>query len=70
MSVSVAVANLTQARKALLLAWEQTRSEWDDAAAAHFEEKVIKPMLSDLKRAADAMSLMQTVIQKARQDCE
>jgi hypothetical protein len=70
MSVAVGVANLTQSRKVLQHAWEQTRSEWDDSAAQHFEEKLIEPMLHDLKRAVDAMSIMQAVIQQTRQACE
>ena len=68
MSASVAVAALTDARRALDARWRTLRAGWDDAAAARFEEDVIRPLEADLKRAIAAAQELQAFSARSRKE--
>lgn len=61
---------LSKAMKNLLLRWVETKSNWDDAASKHFEEKFLTPLELDLKNAASAMDHMAGVLSNVRRDCQ
>ncbi|MEM1027115.1 MAG: hypothetical protein AAF911_04285 [Planctomycetota bacterium] len=69
MSLGVGASTLNDARKALNARWDELRRQWDDAAAAKFEQDFIQPMDHDLKQAIDAMIHAQQAVQRARQEC-
>jgi hypothetical protein len=61
---------LSKALKNLLLKWTEARSDWDDAASRHFEERFIQPLEMDLKNAVGAMDHMAGVLASVRRDCQ
>lgn len=61
---------LSKALKNLMLRWVEARSEWDDTASQHFEEKFIQPIELDLKNAVGAMDHMAAVLAQVRKDCQ
>ena len=61
---------LSKALKNLMLRWMETKSDWDDAASQHFEERFIVPLEMDLKNAVGAMDHMAAVLASVRRDCQ
>lgn len=69
MSLGVGASTLNDARKALNARWDALRRDWDDDAAAKFEQDFIQPMDHDLKQAIDAMMQTQQAVHRVRQEC-
>jgi hypothetical protein len=61
---------LSKALKNLMLRWVEARSQWEDSASQHFEEKFIQPIELDLKNAVGAMDHMAAVLAQVRKDCQ
>ena len=70
MGVHEARGNLSKAFKELMLRWQETRAQWDDAQAEQFEETVLRDMESDLRTAHSAMDSMGILLGQVRRDCE
>lgn len=70
MGMHEARGTLAKAFKELTLRWQDTRGQWDDAQAEHFEETFIRTLESDLRTAASAMDQMAILLHQARRDCE
>ena len=61
---------LTKAFKALEHRWGEAKSNWEDSASQHFEEKFIEPIEMDLKNAVGAMDHMAGILAQVRKDCQ
>ncbi|MFA7233957.1 MAG: hypothetical protein WC076_07585 [Terrimicrobiaceae bacterium] len=70
MSAAASGALLLQAMKELSLEWDQTRSYWRDGKSLEFEEKYLAELPLHIRRAAEAMEEIETVLRKVRADCE
>ena len=57
------------AAERLWLRWEDTRSEWNDAASRDFERDHLLPLEPKLAAALRAMSLLAETMQRAEQEC-
>ena len=69
MGVHEARGNLAKAYKELMLRWQETRSQWDDAQAEQFEETVLRTLESDLRTANSAMDQMGILLNQVKRDC-
>ena len=70
MGVHEARGNLAKAYKELMLRWQETRAQWDDAQAEQFEEAVLRTLEADLRTANNAMDQMGILLHQVRRDCE
>lgn len=70
MSASGGGAALNQAMKELSAEWDQARSFWRDAKSLEFEEKYLAELPQQIRRAAEAMDEIDSVLRKIRSDCE
>jgi hypothetical protein len=70
MSASGGGAVLIQAMKELSAEWDQARSSWRDAKSLEFEGKYLAELPQHIRRAAEAMEEIETVLRKVRADCE
>ena len=55
--------------KDLLLRWHETRLEWDDQQAKHFEARFLTPLEHDLRTAIGAMDEMAVLVSQVRNEC-
>jgi len=70
MSARASALQLVQAMKEISAKWEQTRASWHDVKSAEFEEKFLTELPQHVARAAAAMEEIETILRKARTDCE
>ena len=70
MGVYEARGQLSKAMKELMLRWNETKMDWDDAAARAFETNVLEPLQLDAKNAATAMDSAADVLNAVRRECE
>lgn len=70
MSARTSAIQLVQAMKQISVKWEQTRASWHDVRSAEFEEKFLTELPRHVARAAAAMEEIETVLRRARTDCE
>ncbi len=70
MGVHDARGTLARAIKDLLLRWEETRAQWNDANAKRFEEERLIGLEQDLRSAVSALDSMAVLLQQIRRDCE
>jgi hypothetical protein len=61
---------LSKQMKLLLMRWNETRSEWDDANAEQFETTFLQPLEMNLRSATSAMDQMAVLIGQIKRDCE
>lgn len=61
---------LTKAYKTLQMRWIEAKSNWEDSASQHFEDKYITPIEMDLKNAVGAMDHMAAILSQVRKDCQ
>jgi len=70
MGMHEARGTLAKSFKDLTNRWRETRAQWDDAQAEHFEQTYLLNLESDLKVAASAMEQMSVLLGQAKRDCE
>lgn len=70
MSTKGSASNLQEAMKNLTVAWQQAKEEWRDAKSNEFEQKYIESLPRDVLQAIEAMQEVDTLLKKARRDCE
>ena len=70
MGMHEARGTLAKAWKDLMNRWLETRAQWDDAQAQHFEQAYLLNLESDLKVAGAAMDQMAVLLQQAKRECE
>ena len=70
MGVYEARGQLSKAMKELMLRWNETKMDWDDATARAFETNVLEPLQLDAKNAATAMDSAADVLNAVRRECE
>lgn len=69
MSVQNSRASINKAVQDLLVRWLQTRGEWDDVVAEHFEKEFLELIQQDFKPAGTAMDTMGGLIAEMRRAC-
>ncbi len=69
MGIHEGSAQLNKSLRALLQAWEETRSLWNDPVSRSFEERFLTPLQADARRAAEALSGMAGLLDEIRQEC-
>ena len=62
--------NLNKGLKDLLIKWQQTREDWDDAVADEFEKIYLEPLQQALRSASSAMDQMAQVMSNVDRDCK
>jgi hypothetical protein len=70
MGVHEGRGTLARAMKDLMLRWQDTRSQWNDAQAKRFEEERLLNIEHDLRAAVSAMDSMAVLLAQVRRDCE
>ena len=70
MGVHEGRGTLARAMKDLMLRWQDTRSQWNDAQAKRFEEERLLNIEHDLRAAVGAMDSMAVLLAQIRRDCE
>ena len=63
-------AHIRDAMDDLLIAWQETGNDWNDAVSRKFCEQHLEPIGPSVKMALDAMGHMAQLIQQMQQDCE
>jgi hypothetical protein len=63
-------AQLNKSVKELMMHWNETKTQWNDATARSFESKYLTPLEQDAKAAVGAMDTMAQILQKIKGDCE
>ena len=69
MSVYAGQAKIKEASKELRVRWNNTKSLWRDEVSRQFEEKHLDPLLLKLRKAEEALSHMDAVLNQLRRDC-
>lgn len=54
----------------LLLRWERTQQDWDDAARADIQREFIDPLRQRVNAALGAMARLSEAINQTRQQCQ
>ena len=62
-------ANLAQATKDLLAAWQRTREQWQDAKAQEFADQYLTELPAHVNRSAAAAEALDDLLRKVRSDC-
>lgn len=62
-------AKLRYAAQKLMLRWDETKSQWNDAVARDFQQQHLEPLEQPLGGALRAMELLSEVLSRAEQDC-
>lgn len=70
MSIAEARARLQFAHRDLLGVWFRVRDRWRDENAREFGVRVIEPLDTTLRNAANGMEHMEAQLVKLRKDCE
>jgi len=70
MGVHEGRGTLARAMKDLMLRWQDTHSQWNDAQAKRFEEERLLNIEHDLRAAVGAMDSMAVLLAQVRRDCE
>lgn len=70
MSVYESRGQIAKGMKNLLMRWQETRGDWDDAVSRAFEKDFLEPLEMDVKNAMGAMDQMNAILQQARKDCQ
>jgi len=63
-------SNLAQAVKSLTIAWENTKSSWNDAKSDEFERKYIEVLPGLVAQAMAVLEELDVLLNKIRSDCE
>jgi hypothetical protein len=63
-------SNLAQAVKGLTIAWENTKSSWNDAKSDEFERKYIEVLPGQVAQAMAVLEELDVLLNKIRSDCE
>jgi len=63
-------SNLAQAVKSLTIAWENTKSSWNDAKSDEFERKYIEVLPGQVAQAMAVLEELDVLLNKIRSDCE
>jgi hypothetical protein len=61
---------LAKASKELIARWNDARLSWNDARSKEFEEQFLHPLETDLRKAADALDRVATMVSQIRRDCQ
>ncbi|MBL9125364.1 MAG: hypothetical protein JNG90_17130 [Planctomycetaceae bacterium] len=60
---------LRYAAQKLLLRWDETRPQWNDAVSRDFERAHLVPLEAPLSQALRAIESLSEVLSRAEQDC-
>jgi hypothetical protein len=69
MSIATAKANLQDATKKLMIAWERVSAQWDDDASKQFAKDVIEPILPRVNAAMKGIDHVGDLVGKVKREC-
>jgi predicted secreted Zn-dependent protease len=69
MSIATAKANLQDATKKLMHAWDRARAQWDDDASREFAKEVIEPILPRVNAAMKGIDHVGDLVAKVKREC-
>lgn len=69
MSISTAKANLTDATKKLMAAWDRVSASWDDDAAKQFHKDVIEPITARINSAMKGIDHVGDLVDRVKREC-
>ncbi len=67
---TAAAANLESSTRDLLVAWERAREQWRDAKSQQFGHTFVEPLPDLASQARDAMTHLESLLRKIKNDCE
>ena len=70
MSVNTGLIKIENASKDLRARWNRTISIWDDENCRKFEENQLRPLMSRLDKAVEALGRMDVVVNQVKRDCK
>ncbi len=70
MSLNANRARLTAITKELVLQWDEARNHWRDARGQEFEKQYVEQLMLLMSKADGACEKLDTILTKARTDCE
>ena len=69
MSISTAKANLMDATKKLMAAWNRVSSSWDDDASREFAKDVIEPIAHRVNSAIKGIDHVGELVGRVKREC-
>lgn len=67
--LSTGAAKLSNAAKALRLAWQDATEQWNDDTSRAFEEQYLRPLMPKIKTAVDSTNRMAELLGRAEREC-
>jgi hypothetical protein len=67
--LSTGASKLTNAAKALRLAWQEAAEQWNDDTSRAFEEQYLRPLMPKIKTAVDSTNRMAELLGRAEREC-
>lgn len=67
--LSTGAVKLSEATKALQLAWQEAHEQWNDDTSRIFEETHLRPLMPRVKAALEATNRMSELLSRAERDC-
>lgn len=62
-------ANLRYAAKRLMLAWQETRNDWNDSVSSAFERDHLTPLEPQIGATLHAVERLADILRRAETDC-
>lgn len=69
MSIAAAKANLMDATKKLMMAWDRVSSSWDDDASKQFAKDVIEPIGARVNAAMKGVEHVGELVDRVKREC-
>lgn len=69
MSISTAKANLMDATKKLMMAWDRVNSQWNDDASREFSKEVIEPIAHRVNSAIKGVDHVGELVSRVKREC-
>jgi hypothetical protein len=63
-------SKLSRGVRDLMDLWAQTKVQWNDGNAEHFEEAFLLPLQMELRSAGNAMDQMAALLSQIQHQCE
>lgn len=69
-NLQAASGRLQDALEQWLIAWEQTRDQWQDENSRHIEEDMLAAVAKDVKGTIPMIGQLTQALQQAKRECE
>lgn len=69
MSISTAKANLMDATKKLMFAWDRVSASWNDDASREFAKEIIEPIAHRVNSAIKGVDHVGDLVTRVKREC-